>query len=176
MLDIYDANFQDALIKTELSQEDDFTDKGDKLLYYASIHGYLKHNDLAKVYFDSALIFYKKRISKKADPLDYLQAGQAYAGLRNYSKAIEAAKKGIELISDPLSKYDNLNQLAEIYIKCGDFNNGLKMIAELLKNPSNFSVRLLKLDPVWEPVKNNTEFIKLLNNDNSKRQSDRPVQ
>jgi hypothetical protein len=83
--------------------------------------------------------------------------------LKNPKKAIQSAKKGIELTSDHFSNIENQIQLAEIYIKCGDFNNGLKKLDELLKNPSHLSVRLIKLDPVWEPVKNNPEFIKLLN-------------
>jgi serine/threonine-protein kinase len=92
-----------------------------------------------------------------------MQAGYAYAGLKNYSKAIESARKGTDLSDNILSKSDNMIRLAEIYIKCGDFNNGLKKIDELLKMPSDLSVTLLKLDPVWEPVKNNPEFAKLIN-------------
>lgn len=164
MLDIYDGKFNDALFKTELSEQDDFDNQGDRLLHYAYIYGYLGRHERAKTYYDSALVFYVKRLGKQSDPLDYIQAGQAYAGLNNYTKAIQSAKKGIELINDPLKKYDNLIQVAEIYIKCGDYKNGLKKLDELLNNPSNLSVKLLMLDPVWNPVKNNPEFIKLLNN------------
>jgi serine/threonine-protein kinase len=162
MLDIYDGKYTDALFKTELSEQDDFENRGDRLLHYAYINGYLGRHELAKTYYDSALVFYVKRLGKQADPLDFIQAGHAYAGLNNYAKAIQAAKKGIDLINDPLNKYDKLINVAEIYIKCGDFKNGLKKLEELLNNPSIISVSLIKLDPVWAPVKDDPEFINLL--------------
>jgi hypothetical protein len=38
----------------------------------------------------------------------------------------------------------------------------LKKLEELLNNPSIISVSLIKLDPVWDPVKDDPEFINLL--------------
>jgi len=163
-LDIYDLKFKEALIKTELSGPSDFFDQGDKLLQYALIHNYLDHPDLAKIYYDSALVFSLKKL--KQDPesaTNYIQIGYAYAGLNNSLKAIEAAKKAVKLSTDVLSKDDILIELAEIYIMCGDYNNGFRQINDLLKSPSSFSVKMLMLDPVWKPILNKPELKKLLN-------------
>ena len=160
----YDLKFKEALIKTELSGPSDFFDQGDKLLQYALIHNYLDHPDLAKIYYDSALVFSLKKL--KQDPesaTNYIQIGYAYAGLNNSLKAIEAAKKAVKLSTDVLSKDDILIELAEIYIMCGDYNNGFRQINDLLKSPSSFSVKMLMLDPVWKPILNKPELKKLLN-------------
>lgn len=163
MLDIYDRNFNAALFKTELSEQDDFENQGEKLLLYGTIYEYLKRNDLAKSYYDSALVFFEKRLKTIETFSYYIQRGYAYAGLKDYQKAIKSARKGIDLIDNQMSKSYYLISLAEIYIKCGDFKNGIKILDELLKNPSMMSVNLLLLDPVWDPVKNDPEFSMLLN-------------
>lgn len=160
--DIYDSRFREALIKTELSGSSDFFNQCDKLLQYAMIHKYLNNADLAKIYYDSALVFSARNLEQDHESVtNYIQAAYAYAGLDNTVKAVEAAKKAVKLSADVLSKDDLLIELAEIYIICGDFKNGLKQIEDLLKNPSSLSVRMLKLDPVWRPILNKPEFIKL---------------
>jgi tetratricopeptide (TPR) repeat protein len=163
LLDIYDARFNDALIKTELSDPSDFYNQGDKLLHYALIHNYLNHQNLSKTYYDSACVFFLKKL--KVDPENattYSQLGYAYAGLKNRVKAIEAGEKAIKLTTDALSKIDKLTELCEIYIMVGDYDKGFRQIEYLLKNPSYFSTKLLQLDPVWKPIQEKPEFIKML--------------
>ena len=160
--DIYDSRFREALIKTELSGSSDFFNQGDKLLQYAMIHNYLGNADLAKIYYDSALVFSTRNLEQDNKSVtNYIQAAYAYAGLGNTVKAVDAAKKAVKLSSDILSRDDLLIELAEIYIMCGDFKNGLKQIGDLLKSPSSLSVRMLKLDPVWKPLLDKPEFNRL---------------
>jgi tetratricopeptide (TPR) repeat protein len=160
--DIYDSRFREALIKTELSGSSDFFNQGDKLLQYAMIHNYLGNADLSKIYYDSALVFSTRNLEQDNESVtNYIQAAYAYAGLGNTVKAVDAAKKAVKLSSDILSRDDLLIELAEIYIMCGDFKNGLKQIEDLLKSPSSLSVRMLKLDPVWKPLLDKPEFNRL---------------
>jgi tetratricopeptide (TPR) repeat protein len=162
-LDIYDARYNEALIKTELSDPSDFDDQGDILLHYAMIHNYLDHRDLAKTYYDSASVFFVKKL--KEDPENattYIQAGYAYAGLKDRLKAIEAGKKAVKLSTDVLSRNNMLIGLAQIYVITGDYDNGIRQIDELLKNPSDLSTKLLQLDPVWKPIQEKPAFKKIL--------------
>jgi tetratricopeptide (TPR) repeat protein len=161
-LDIYDRNYSAALFKTELSEQDDFGNQGDRLLNYGTIYEYLKRNDLAKTYYDSALVFFNKQLKKNVNPGTCILAAYAYAGVKNYSKAIESARKSIELTDNQLSKSDNLIYLVEIYIRCGEYKEALKKIDDLLKNPSYLSVTKLEIDPVYDPVRNSPEFSMLL--------------
>ena len=166
LLDIYDLKFEEALLKTELSGPSTFIDQGDKLIHYAMIHNYLDHSDLSKIYYDSALVFFKKKIKEHPESaLNYIQIGRTYAGLKDFIKAIAAGKKAAELSNDAISKDEMLKGLAEIYIKCGDYTDGFKLINDLLRSPSSLSVKSLLIDPVWKPIQNRPEFKKLLNND-----------
>jgi tetratricopeptide (TPR) repeat protein len=163
LFDIYDAKFEEALIKTELSEPSDFYDPGDKLLHYALIHNYLGHNDLSKIFYDSARVFFIKKL--KANPesaTTFSQIGYSYAGLKNSVKAIEAGEKAVRLTNDALSRNDILIELAQIYVMVGDYDNGFRQIDELLKDPSFFSIKLLQLDPVWKPLKDKPKYQELL--------------
>jgi hypothetical protein len=44
----------------------------------------------------------------------------------------------------------------------GLFDDALYNIEYLLKNPSNFSIKLLQLDPVWKPLLNIPEVKTLI--------------
>ena len=163
LLDIYDSKYDDALLKTELSDKSDFNDQGDKLLTYAMIHKYLDHSYPASTLYDSARVFYTKKL--KEDPenaLFYIKIGLAYAGLNERLKAVEAGRKALKLSTDALTRNDILLDLAQIYINVGDYENCFHLINDLLKNPSDFSIKLLQLDPVWKPIRGKPEFKKIL--------------
>ena len=50
--------------------------------------------------------------------------------------------------------YPAKNYLALIYTLCGDYDNALKQIDYLLSNQTWFSVNQLKLDPLYDPLRN----------------------
>ena len=163
LLDIYDARYNEALFKTEQSDLSDFGDQGDKLLHYAMIHNYLDHSDYAKTYYDSARVFYIKELKEyPGDPTIYSQIGIAWAGLKNVVNAVEAGKKALKLSTDALTRNDRLLDLAQIYVIVGDYDNCFRVMDELLKNPSNFSIKLLQLDPAWNPLHEKPEYKKLI--------------
>jgi tetratricopeptide (TPR) repeat protein len=163
MFDIYDSNFKDALIKTELSDQADFNDQGEKLLEFATIHIYLNHPDLAKTYYDSSLVFLNRKLKvDKENPTNLIQIGRAYAGLKNSAKAIESGEKAVRISADVIKNSDRKIELAEIYISCGEYSKGIRQIDELLNIPSNLSVSFLNLDPVWKPILKNREYQKVI--------------
>jgi tetratricopeptide (TPR) repeat protein len=162
-LDVYDRNFKNAIVKLESSNPDSFEDAGDRLLFYARIYDYSKDQVMAKIYYDSTLTYYLKRLGSSTNPMDFIQAGKAYAGLKNGKKAVETVRKGLDMITDPLRRHDNLIDLAEVYISSGDTKNGLKQIEELLKTRSLISIALLESDPVWDPLKNYPDYQGIIN-------------
>jgi tetratricopeptide (TPR) repeat protein len=163
LLDIYDLKFKEALIKVELSDPKDFYNQGDKFLQFATIHDYLGNTELARIYYDSAFIFFIKQIKVGANnSINYIQLSRVYAGLKKPSKAIEAAKKAVLLSTDVLNKNDKLIELGKIYVKCGEFQNGIEQIDYLLKIPSSLSYKILFLDPEWKPILDKPEFHKIV--------------
>jgi hypothetical protein len=54
-----------------------------------------------------------------------------------------------------------VGNLAEIYVKCGKHENAIDQIETWISVPSGISPALLRLDPIWEPLRNNPRFHRL---------------
>ena len=53
-------------------------------------------------------------------------------------------------------------ELAKIYTRVGETDKALDLIDELLSIPCDLSVGLLRLDPVWDPLRDHPRFQALL--------------
>jgi serine/threonine-protein kinase len=53
-------------------------------------------------------------------------------------------------------------ELAKIYSRVGEHEEALRLIDELLSIPCDLSVGMLRLDPVWDPVRDDPRFQALL--------------
>ena len=160
-LDILDRNFNEAL--TQLKSA-----KKEYLDYYyefipnsqmiALIYKYMKNNELSRTYFDSSKIELEKKYL--ANPNDIrlpLSLSIAYAGLGDKTKSLDAFNKAMELAPknvEILTKVYQIEYLAEIQTLLGDYDNALKQIDYLLANYTGFSVNRLKLDPLYDPLRN----------------------
>ena len=56
----------------------------------------------------------------------------------------------------------NTIELAKIYTRVGETDKALDLIDELLSIPCDLSVGLLRLDPVWDPLRDHPRFQALL--------------
>jgi len=127
-------------------------------LELAFIYRYKKLPDLSKKYFESSKYELEKML--KDSPNDerlHSSLGITFAGLGLKDKAIAEGKKGIELL--PLEKeayrgYYRQWDMAIIYTLLGDNDNALKQIDFILSIPGSFSVNGLKLDPLYDSLRN----------------------
>ena len=55
-----------------------------------------------------------------------------------------------------------IEDLAKIYVMIGEFDSAVDQIEFLLSVPGGLSVPLLRLDPVWAPLREHPRFRKLL--------------
>ena len=55
-----------------------------------------------------------------------------------------------------------VSDLAIIYTMVGDQDAAIDLLEQLLDNPSEISVALLKIDPIWNPLRDNPKFQQLL--------------
>lgn len=121
------------------------------------IYKYKNEPALSKEYFESAKEELEKKL--KVTPLDdrlHSSLGIVYAGLGMKDKAVAEGKKGISLL--PLEKeayrgYYRQLEMAQIYALIGDNNSALKQIDFILSIPGDFSVPLLKIDPVYDSLR-----------------------
>src|SRR4029453_2815060 len=93
------------------------------------------------------------------------QLGAVLAGMGLKEDAINEGKKAVELVPESEDAFDGPKAtaaLAEIYAWVGDNDEALCLIDHLLQVPSFMSVQILKLDPVWDPLRKDPRFQALI--------------
>ena len=95
----------------------------------------------------------------------YSALGRGLAFLGRKEDAVRAGEHATVLM--PISKDSLVGpkpaiELAKIYTQGGETDKALDLIDELLSIPSDLSVGLLRLDPVWDPLRDHPRFQALL--------------
>ncbi len=158
-LNILDRNFTEALKQLNNSKtqfENNYSNYIPNSYMMGLIYKYMGERELSKKYFDSSTVQLLKILKMKpGDNRLHFALSKSYAGLGNLKGAINEVNRGIELVSciDGNSNFIRSSSLAPVYILAGDFDNALKQINYLLTNPTGFSVNILKLDPLYDPLR-----------------------
>ena len=96
-----------------------------------------------------------------------IMLGKILALLGEKDAAMAEAQRGMELLpesKDAFNGPDVTEAAAEVYMLAGEQDRAIDMLAGLLKRPSYLTVHLLKLDPTWDPLRENPRFQALLAN------------
>ena len=95
----------------------------------------------------------------------WLELGCAEALLGRRADAIRAADRVKELSPLPSDAYDGADSLleqAQILARAGEVERAVETLERLLSIPSPVSVAWLRLDPCWDPLRDNPVFKALL--------------
>jgi tetratricopeptide (TPR) repeat protein len=167
-LDVYEGNYQEALDRLSSRPEDCdwMTFFIPRSMRYAHIYKQMNEDELAKKYYDEARNDLEDRIQQDSNDARFHSAlGIAYAGLGLKEDAIREGQTGVDLLPvtrealrGPLRHRD----LAYIYVMVGEFDLAMDQIEFLLSIPGELSIPLLRLDPVWAPLRDHPRFKKLL--------------
>ncbi len=160
-IEILSRDYQKALAFVE-------ADTADRFLRKADIYRYMGRPEQAAAYYDSARVQYEELIKNDPDdrwvyqystPHGYL--GIAYAGLGRREEAIREGKLAVEIMPlsrDAQSGIIRILTLARIYAMLGEQDAAIDQLEVLLSIPSTLTVPLLKLDPQWDPLRENPRF------------------
>ena len=90
-----------------------------------------------------------------------------YLALNRKVDAVKVSRRAAELVTpekDALIGVYNLTGLAEIEAHTGDTADAVAILRQLLSIPAGDTVSIarLKIDPVWDPIRNDPGFQKLL--------------
>ena len=99
------------------------------------------------------------------DAMRHALLGQIYAALGRKEDAIREGKRAVEILpesKDALEGPMTTIGLAQIYAVVGDRDGALSLLEHLLEIPSSLSVQMLRLDPIWDSLRNDPRFIALL--------------
>jgi hypothetical protein len=55
-----------------------------------------------------------------------------------------------------------LNDLAKVYAMVGEYDLAIQILKKLINIPSEITPAILKIDPMWDKLRGNREFNKLL--------------
>ena len=93
--------------------------------------------------------------------------GIAHAGLGEATSAIAEGEKGIAMdpsSNDPWDGPDNEADMAQIYALLDDADHAIPILERLLQIPrygGAITPALLRLDPVWDQIRNDPRFQQL---------------
>jgi tetratricopeptide (TPR) repeat protein len=166
---MFDGNYQEALDRLSLYELEAFDTQFwfvTKAQIYAQINGLMGNQQLEKNHYDSARIILETKILEDPNDARFHSAlGIAYAGLGRKQDAIQEGKLAVELL--PVSKeairgFYRAKDLAQIYVMVGEHGMAIDQIEYLLPIPGELSIPLLRLDPVWDPLRDHPRFQKLI--------------
>jgi serine/threonine-protein kinase len=137
-----------------------------KVFLYAVVHEALGDADRARKEYEAALPLLQTEVetnpSRNASPRALL--ARAYAGLGRKEEALREARRAVETL--PISK-DALDgsvveiERAAVEARVGDTDAAIEHIRHLLSIPCLLSPALLRIDPRWAPLRNDSRFRKL---------------
>ena len=93
--------------------------------------------------------------------------GFAYAGLGRKPEAIAEGKRAVALMPvtrDALTGPDMLAWQAQLYVRVGQPDQAIALLGRVLSLPTGviMSSAMLRLDPVWDPLRDDPRFKALL--------------
>lgn len=87
----------------------------------------------------------------------------AYAGLGEKEKALAQAQQALkDYSSDAVFKPSAEITLAQVQAHFGDLDPAIAALPHLLEVPAGLNIATLKLDPLWDPLRKDPRFQKLL--------------
>jgi TolB-like protein len=87
------------------------------------------------------------------------------AWLGEKEAAIAEAKRGTELLPESVDAFDGpvcTQTLAETYMIVGEHEKALEILDGLLTRPTHVTVAAVKINPLWDPVRQDPQFIAML--------------
>ncbi|MGH7936581.1 MAG: TPR end-of-group domain-containing protein, partial [Chthoniobacterales bacterium] len=104
-------------------------------------------------------------VSRPDEPDLHARFAQVLAFLGEKEKAVSEADIAVRLLpvsKDAFEGPDILTSAASVYALTGEKTRALEALETLLKKPSLVTIGLLKLDPIWDGLRDDPGFQKLL--------------
>jgi len=95
----------------------------------------------------------------------HVQLGMVYAALERKEDAIREGKLAVELLPESKDAFDGPSVaigLAQIYTWTGETDQALQLVEHSLTIPAGITVPMLRIDPVWDPLRKDPRFQALL--------------
>jgi TolB-like protein/Tfp pilus assembly protein PilF len=116
----------------------------------------------ARAAFLKAKNILEEQLKQKPDDADLrVQFAKLLAWLGEKDAAITEAQRAIDLRPESKDAFEGpqvTEQVAQVYTILGDNARAIELLDELLSRPSEVTSQSLKLDPAWDPLRNDPAF------------------
>jgi len=120
----------------------------------------------ARAAFLKATSAAEEQVKRSPDAADlHIQLAKVLAYLGEKEAALAQAQRATELqpeSKDAFSGPDITAGVAEVHATLGNNNQAIEILDGLLNRPSSVTVQILKINPVWDPLRNDPNFQALL--------------
>jgi TolB-like protein/Tfp pilus assembly protein PilF len=99
------------------------------------------------------------------DAKRHTRLAECLAWLGEKEAAIAEAKRATALLPESVDAFDGpvcTQTLAEVYMIVGEYEQALPIVDGLLSRPSEATVAKLKVNPLWDSIRNDPRFIAIL--------------
>jgi TolB-like protein len=130
------------------------------------IYTYLNDREKARSAFARARPVGEQALrDSPGDAPRHIILGMILAGLGENQTAIAEGKRAVELLPESQDAFDGPRcsvGLAQIYAWAGEHDQAFRLLDHSLQTPNGVSIHLLKLDSVWDPLRNDPRFQALI--------------
>jgi TolB-like protein/Tfp pilus assembly protein PilF len=168
-LDVLERRFADALKAWDVLPTNTAEGRLNKLKARVGIQVLTGQKTAARFEAEQARTLFEAQLAERApeDRTSLTEAAWIYVCLGRNADALRIAREATESLpieKDALFGANFLVGLAQIDAHIGRPEEAVKILRQLLTIPAGEYVSLtrLKVDPVWDPIRNNPEFQKLL--------------
>src|SRR6266498_2279175 len=137
-----------------------------KALLEGMLFLYQGEKDKARIAFEHARGVAEKLVREAPqDPGRHGQLGFTLAALGQKEEAIIEGKRAVELLPESQDAFDGPQgtaALAQIYAWTGEFDEAFRLLDHLLDIPNGLTVTMLKLEPIWDPLRKDPRYHALI--------------
>lgn len=133
-------------------------------LVLARVYFYQGATEQARAAFDKARVVIEAA-ARPRDAAFRAALAETYAHLGRKVEAIAEARRGAEIVSESKDAFFGPElqiDLAQIYVLTGEFDQALPILAHSLIIPAGISVAELRFNPVWDSIRHDPRFEKLI--------------
>jgi len=148
-----------ATIASGVDPELSYTFRADLLLLHGEVGP-------SRILFDSARVVLERQVRSMPDDYGFhVSLGYVYARLGMADAAIREGKRAVQLLPPARDAYfgvNNVTSLAGIYAILGQAGPAVEQLRSVQGMPGAFTPARLRVDPTWDPIRNDPAFQQLL--------------
>jgi TolB-like protein/Flp pilus assembly protein TadD len=137
-----------------------------KALLEGTLYLYQGDKEKARIAYEHARAVAEKLVREAPqDSARHGQLGIVLAALGQKEEAINEGKRAVELLPESQDAFDGPQgtaSLAQIYAWTGEFDEAFRLLDHLLDVPNGLTVPMLKLEPMWDPLRKDPRYQALI--------------